>query len=55
MPRNARRVSIGVDNPALAGLTPAQRALAVSPLDTDDVQKGWRTFLEKRPPQCRGY
>jgi len=44
-----------LDNPALAGLTPAQQALGVSPFDTEDFQEGWRAFLEKRPPQFRGY
>lgn len=44
-----------LDHPDLAGLTPAQRALAVSPCDTDDFQAGWRAFLEKRVPQFRGY
>jgi len=44
-----------LDNPALEGLTPAQRTLAVSPFDTEDFQEGWRAFLEKRPPQFRGY
>jgi len=43
-----------LDNPALAGLTPAQQALAVSPFDTEDFQEGWRAFLEKRTPQFRG-
>ena len=40
---------------ALAGLTLAQQALAVSPFDTEDFQEGWRAFLEKRTPQFRGY
>jgi enoyl-CoA hydratase/carnithine racemase len=43
-----------LDNPALAGLTAAQQALAMSPFDTEDFQEGWRAFLEKRPPQFRG-
>jgi enoyl-CoA hydratase/carnithine racemase len=43
-----------LDNPALEGLTPAQRALAVSPFDTEDFQEGWRAFLEKRTPQFHG-
>ena len=43
-----------LDNPALAGLTPAQHALALSPFDTADFQEGWRAFLDKRPPQFRG-
>jgi len=42
-------------NPVLAGLTPAQQALAVSPFDTEDFQEGWRAFLEKRMPRFRGY
>jgi len=44
-----------LDNPALEGLTPAQRTLAVSPFDTEDFQEGWRAFLEKRMPRFRGY
>jgi enoyl-CoA hydratase len=43
-----------LDNPALEGLTPAQRVLAMSPFDTEDFQEGWRAFLEKRTPQFRG-
>ena len=44
-----------LDHPALTELTAAQRALAVSPFDTEDVQEGWRAFLDKCPPQFRGY
>lgn len=43
-----------LDNPTLQGLTPAQRALAVSPFDTEDFQEGRRAFLDKRAPQFRG-
>jgi len=43
------------ENPALAGPTLAQQALAVSPFDTEDFQEEWRAFLEKRPPPFRGY
>lgn len=42
-----------LDNPALEALTPAQRALAVSPFDSVDFQEGWRAFLDKRTPQFR--
>jgi hypothetical protein len=44
-----------LENPALAGLTPAQQALAVAPFDTEDFQEGWRALLEKRTPLSRGY
>ena len=44
-----------LDHPALTDLTPAQRALAVSPFDTEDFRAGWRAFLDKRPPQFCGY
>lgn len=47
-------VQVVLDNPALAGLTPAQQALAVSPFDTEDFQEGWRAFLDKRPPHFHG-
>ena len=42
------------EDPALAGLTPADHALAVSPYDTADFQEGWRAFLEKRTPEFTG-
>jgi enoyl-CoA hydratase/carnithine racemase len=42
-------------DPSLNGLTPEHQALAVSPFDTADFQEGWRAFLEKRPPQFRGF
>lgn len=47
-------LQIVFDNPALEGLTPEQRALAVLPFDTEDFQEGWRAFLAKRPPYFRG-
>jgi len=43
-----------LEDPALAGLTAADQALAVSPYDTADFQEGWRAFLEKRTPRFEG-
>jgi enoyl-CoA hydratase/carnithine racemase len=41
-------------NPALAGLTDAERALPYACFDTEDFQEGRRAFLEKRPPNFVG-
>jgi enoyl-CoA hydratase len=43
-----------LEDPALATLTEDDRALALSPYDTDDFQEGWRAFLEKRTPHFEG-
>ena len=45
---------IVLENPTLQALTPAQRALAVLPFDTEDFQEGWQAFLDKRTPHFHG-
>lgn len=43
-----------LENPALSGLSPEQKALPLSNFDSDDFHEGRRSFIERRKPEFKG-